>query len=267
MKEIKFTKMHGIGNDFIIIDGRNLDINFNDLAKNLCKRHFSIGADGLIVLNNPKNNLNDYKMRIFNADGSEAEMCGNGIRCFTHFIKYKGLNNKNKYNIETLAGIYKTEIKNYNYYNSKIEVKMGKAKLSNKDINLKINGNNHLLHHISMGNPHTVLFVDNLKDLNIKKWGSKIENLNIFKDKTNVEFVQVQNENNIKVRVWERGVGETLACGTGACASAVISNKNNLSKNEVNVNLKGGKLKIRLFNDIIYMLGKSKIVFQGEVVI
>ncbi|HKL74500.1 MAG TPA: diaminopimelate epimerase [Halanaerobiales bacterium] len=278
MKHLDFLKIHGIGNDFILVDGRKINLDYKPLALKLCPRHFSIGADGLIILENANNYNNDYKMRIFNPDGSEAEMCGNGIRTLIHFIKYLGINNKKNYNIETKAGIIRTEVLSYNDKFSKIKVNMGKAKfhkdkipanVDNKseinDHKVIINGNEVFLNSLSIGNPHTVVYVNNIDEVPLVKWGKEIENHEIFPDNTNVEFVKIINKNNLEMRVWERGVGETLACGTGACASAVMSAKKGYTSNNVNVKLKGGNLKINLKDDIIYMTGNAKLVFEGKV--
>lgn len=278
MNYLNFVKFHGIGNDFILIDGRKNNLNYKNLASNLCTRHFSIGADGLIVLEEAKNHNYDYKMRIFNSDGSEAEMCGNGIRTLIHFIKYLQIDNKMNYRIKTKAGIIKNEVISYNNDSSKIKVNMGEAKfhkdkipvnLDNvsviNDYEVIINGNKLLLNSVSLGNPHTVVYVNNLNEIPLMSWGKKIENYKIFPEKTNVEFVEIIDENNLKMRVWERGVGETLACGTGACASAAISAKKGYTSDKINVELKGGNLKINIKNDNIYMTGNTKLVYEGKI--
>ena len=282
MKHLDFLKMHGLGNDFILIDGRNIALNkekLKKLALQLCPRHYSVGADGLIVLKKSDNNTHDYKMRIFNADGSEAEMCGNGIRTLIHFIKYLEINNKNNYRIKTKAGIIETEVITYNDINSTIRVNMGKPKFSKEEIPANVEKVSEIidyeaiidekkfkLNSLSLGNPHTVVFVKNLNNIPLKKWGKAIENYKIFPKNTNVEFVEVQDYKNIKMRVWERGVGETLACGTGACASVVISNKKRYTSNKVRVKLEGGNLNVNLINNkYIFMTGDSKVVYKGNI--
>ncbi|MGM0438074.1 MAG: diaminopimelate epimerase [Bacillota bacterium] len=280
MDYIVFLKMHGIGNDFIVIDGRNNDYNYKNLALKLCQRHYSVGADGIIILENADNNSHDYKMRIFNADGSEAEMCGNGIRTLVHFIKYFKINDnkKNCFSIKTKAGKIDTEIISYNNDNSKIRVNMGKPEFSKEkipakvakrkeisDYEVSIDGQKFLLNSISIGNPHTVIFVDDLKKFSINKYGEAIENHKIFPKNTNVEFVEIVDKKTLKMRVWERGVGETLACGTGACASAVISEKKGYTSKKVNVKLQGGNLNIKLVNNNIFMTGNSKVVYKGKI--
>lgn len=239
---MKFQKWHGLGNDFILIKDSLKKPNF--LAKKLCHRHFGIGADGLVLILSSEKA--DCRMRIFNPDGSEAEMCGNAIRCVAQYI------GKEKLKVETLAGITQVEI-----IGSKVRVNMGKAKHL---------GNFGRITAISMGNPHAVLFVENF-DFNWQKRGQEIENSRrLFPQKTNVEFVKVVDKNNLEVKVWERGAGATLACGTGACASTYASFLKKKTNNKVNVHLPGGKLKIEINdnNDNIYMTGPATKVFEGE---
>lgn len=278
---LEFTKMTGLGNDYIYIncmDGTSIK-NIPELAKKLSDRHFGIGADGLILIENPTIDNADYKMRIFNSDGSEAEMCGNGIRCVAKFIHDKKINNNDKLSIETLAGIKKVKIieDNNNECNDVI-VDMGEPvfrdknipydvyEAFNKDLDLEVNGENMRFTVLSMGNPHAITFVQNLDDMQIEKYGPKVENNPIFPNRTNVEFVEIIDKNNIKVRVWERGVGETYACGTGACAAMVASGLNGYTDENVTVNLPGGKLKIEWGKDNhIYMEGPATTVYEGNV--
>ncbi len=274
-----FYKMHGCGNDFIITAGGRLkNINLSQLAKNVCRRHFGIGADGLILSYGGERKNIDYKMRIFNADGTEAEMCGNGIRCFAHYLRRKNKVQKEKINIITKAGIIKSKFIEFNKYKSKISVNMGKADFKPENIPicigdnkrkvmnfpLEVNDHEFMINSVSMGNPHTVIFTDNLNKIDIAHWGKYISEHKIFPEQTNVEFVKVVNEHKIKVRVWERGAGETLACGTGACASAVIGIKKNILKNPVVVELEGGKLEIYWQNDRVEMIGPAQFVFKGS---
>lgn len=278
---LEFTKMTGLGNDYIYIncmDGTSIK-NIPELAKKLSDRHFGIGADGLILIENPTIDNADYKMRIFNSDGSEAEMCGNGIRCVAKFIHDKKIDNNDKLSIETLAGIKKVKIieDNNNECNDVI-VDMGEPVFQdknipydvyeafNKDLDLEVNGENMRFTVLSMGNPHAITFVQNLDDMQIEKYGPKVENNPIFPNRTNVEFVEIIDKNNIKVRVWERGVGETYACGTGACAAMVASGLNGYTDENVTVNLPGGKLKIEWGKDNhIYMEGPATTVYEGNV--
>lgn len=268
---IEFTKMHGLGNDYIYIDKTKFSNNIlreRDLpkvARYLSNRHFGIGGDGIILVE--KSNIADFKMRIFNSDGSEAEMCGNGIRCFGKYVYEKGLIEKENINIETLAGIKKVKlIKNNDNKIEKIEVNMGIPKIYRK-IDLKILDKNLKIIPISMGNPHAVIFVDNIEKIDIDKYGPAIENNKYFPRKTNVEFVEILDRNLVKMRVWERGAKETYACGTGACAAVVAGNVNNLNKKQVKVLLKGGELEINWNEETkeIYMTGIATKVFEGKI--
>jgi diaminopimelate epimerase len=274
--KIKFWKMHGLGNDYIVIDDKEeLIKNPEEKAKKFCRRRFSIGADGLILLQKPTFNQADFKMRIFNKDGSEAEMCGNGIRCAAKFYYEINKPNKKELIVETKAGLKKVWLKIENEKVKEVEVNMGKPIFERKlipmlgegsFINEEIKVENKVFKAtcLSMGNPHCVIFVDDVENFPVKEFGSKIEKHSLFPKRVNVEFVKVLNKNTLNVRVWERGCGETLACGTGACASAVVSNLLNKTENEVLVKLKGGKLKIKI-NDEVLMRGPAVKVFEGEI--
>lgn len=266
-----FSKMQATGNDFIIIDlyKNKFLYDIKVLSKFLCDRHMGIGADGVIFL--CKSEIADFKMKIINADGSEAEMCGNGIRCLGKYIYEKNLIEKENIKIETLAGIKNIEIlKNEN----KIKVDMGIPILdydkipvfyeNDGSINIKIEDEIFEFFPISMGNPHVVCFKENIEKINLNKIGKIVENYKYFPNKTNVEFVEILDKNNIKLRVWERGVGETLSCGTGACSAAVISNIKKSTNNELNVEIKGGKLKI-IYNKNVELIGEAENVFEGKV--
>lgn len=280
---IKFTKMQGLGNDYVYIDCTKHDIqNASNLAKIISNRHFGVGSDGLILIKNSKNA--DFKMQMFNSDGTEAEMCGNGIRCVGKYVFDKGLTDKTTLKIETLAGI---KVLNLNVEKGKvktIKVDMGepileyslipakdvkeyksKEKIKFPKVNLDIEGNLKELTCVSMGNPHGIDFVNNVEKLNVKKYGAIIENDNHFPNKVNVEFVEILDKNNIKMRVWERGTGETLACGTGACASVVASFLNGYTQRNVNVKLLGGSLNIEWNKEDnhVYMTGEAREVFEG----
>jgi len=282
--KINFLKMHGLGNDFIMIDDldNNID-NYKDLSIKLCDRHFGIGADGIILIKETNKENADFKMRIFNPDGSEAEMCGNGIRCFAHFLHLNNLTDKNKLDIDTLAGIIKPEIIDYGDKISEVRVNMGKPDYSLKSLNIDkslidvkedklinypliIDGKKYMINTVSMGNPHTIIYVDDLDKIDLKTIGPIIENNPIFKNKTNVEFVQIVNKDTIEVKVWERGAGITLACGTGACAAAAVSIDQNKVNSNIKVNLPGGQLKIKkINNNEMIMTGPSTLVFKGEI--
>lgn len=277
---LNFTKMTGLGNDYIYVDctdGTKLK-NIPEMAKKLSDRHLGIGADGLILIDKSDNKQSDFKMRIFNSDGSEAEMCGNGIRCVAKYIHDHNLSNNDKIAIETLAGIKKVKIlENDEGECNEAIVDMGEPIFQdknipynvyepfNKDLDINVEGEKMRFTVVSMGNPHAVTFVEDLDDLQIEMCGPIIENNPIFPNRTNVEFVQIIDKNNIRVRVWERGVGETLACGTGACAAVVASGLNGYTDEIVNVSLPGGKLKIEWGKDNhIYMQGPATTVFEGK---
>ena len=274
---IKFTKMHGLGNDYVYIDAINQKIeNESSLAKFVSNRHFGIGSDGLILI--CKSEVADFKMRIFNSDGSEAEMCGNGIRCVGKFVYDKGLTNKTTVKIETLAGI-KTLI--LNTKDGKVEtarVDMGEPILEAEKIpvistekpvkNLELEAENKKFKFtcVSMGNPHAITIVENTKEFDVEKYGKVLEVDKAFPKKANIEFAQIIDRQNINMRVWERGAGETLACGTGACATAVACNLNGLTDRKVNIELLGGTLNIE-WNETdnhVYMTGPAVTVFDGE---
>ena len=274
---IKFTKMHGLGNDYVYIDAINQKIeNESSLAKFVSNRHFGIGSDGLILI--CKSEIADFKMRMFNSDGSEAEMCGNGIRCVGKFVYDKGLTNKTTVKIETLAGI-KTLI--LNTKDGKVEtarVDMGEPILEAEKIpvisteepvkNLELEAENKKFKFtcVSMGNPHAITIVENTKEFDVEKYGKVLEVDKAFPKKANIEFAQIIDRKNINMRVWERGAGETLACGTGACATAVACNLNGLTDRKVNIELLGGTLNIE-WNETdnhVYMTGPAVTVFDGE---
>ena len=274
---IKFTKMHGLGNDYVYMDAIHQHIeDESTLAQFVSNRNFGIGSDGLILI--CKSEKADFKMRMFNSDGSEAEMCGNGIRCVGKFVYDKGLTQKTEVTIETLAGIKTVQL---NVKNGKVEtvkVDMGEPILEPKEIpviseekpvkNLKLKAEDKefVFTCVSMGNPHAITIVDNTKEFDVEKYGKVLEVDKAFPNKTNVEFIEIVDKNNIKMRVWERGAGETLACGTGACASVVACVLNNLTERNVNVELLGGKLEIEWNknDNHVYMTGPAVTVFEGE---
>lgn len=277
---MKFTKMHGLGNDYVYVDcTKNKEVieNPSELSIVVSDRHFGIGSDGLILICD--SDKCDFKMRIFNADGSEAEMCGNGIRCVGKYVYDYGLTKKKEVSIETLGGI---KILKLNVEDNEVKsaiVDMGKPKLDSDDIinfreennlrkvNLDVLDRNFDFTFISMGNPHAVTIVDNVDEIDVDKYGKIIENDSHFPARTNVEFVEIIDKDNIKMRVYERGAGITLACGTGACASTTACYFNGLINNKVKVNLIGGNLNITYDKDDehIYMEGPATKVFDGEI--
>lgn len=272
-----FTKMEGLGNDYIIFDcTKELKIdNPNELSKKLSNRHFGIGSDGIILIKN--SNIADYMMDIYNKDGSRAEMCGNGIRCIGKYIYDKKLATKNIITIETLAGIKELKLNIKNNKVDTITIDMGEPILNpisvpfipqeknSQNISLIIKNKQFQLTCLSVGNPRAVTIIKNLKDFDVKAYGELIEKNNHFPNKTNVEFIEIQDKKNINMRVWERGSGETLACGTGASAVLVACVLNNLTDNLVNIHLQGGTLTIEWNkqNNHIYMEGPANIVYEG----
>ena len=281
---IKFTKMEGLGNDYVYVDctKQNLE-NASNLAKIISDRHFGVGSDGLILIKSSKKA--DFRMQMFNSDGTEAEMCGNGIRCVGKYVYDKGLTDKTTLKIETLAGI---KVLNLNVEDGKVKtvkVDMGEPILDYKlipakdgkvyksrdgikfyKVNINIEGDLKELTCVSMGNPHGIDFANNIEKLKIEKFGPIIEVDEHFPNKVNAEFVEILDKHNIKMRVWERGAGETLACGTGACASVVASFLNGYTERNVTVELLGGKLEIEWNKEDnhVYMTGPAETVFEGE---
>lgn len=275
MGKLEFTKMHGIGNDYIYIDvAKNKDLkeiftrySIGALVRYLSNRNFGIGGDGVIFIE--KSMIADFKMRIFNSDGTEAEMCGNGIRCFAKYIYNQKLTEKDILKIETLAGIKEVKKEKHILEPSKetIEqyvVNMGKPIISG-NLSISVLDKNIQLTKILIGNPHAVIFTKDIENIPIKKYGPLIENHKYFPQKTNVEFVEILENNLIKMRVWERGSGETFACGTGSCAAVVAGVSNNLIKRDVKVLLRGGELDINWDKKTnnIYMKGMATKVYDG----
>lgn len=278
---LKFTKMEGLGNDYVYVDAINQTIeNPSELSKKFSDRHFGIGSDGLILIS--KSDIADFKMNIYNPDGSEAEMCGNGIRCLAKFVYDKKMTNKTSITVETLSGIKTLDLKIEKGKVSLVTVDMGEPildadripvingfkekSLNGIDfINVKVELKKFTC--VSMGNPHAICFIDNINNIDIAKIGPIIENDKCFPNKTNVEFIEIISKNEINMRVWERGTGETLACGTGACASVIASILNGYTDRKVTVNLLGGKLKI-IWNkedNHVYMKGPARTVYEGEI--
>jgi len=263
---MKFVKMHGLGNDFVVIDSRTEPLEGLDLSKlavKLCDRNYGIGADGILIAG-PSNSA-DVKMRIFNPDGSEAEMCGNGIRCFAKYI-YELLEKKKELiSVETLAGVILPSILDYKGKTAIVEVDMGIPK-NIKKAELKIDNVKYDATLVSFGNPHCVIFSDDLSIVHIDEIGPKIETNKMFSDRTNVEFVQVVSRAEAVVKVWERGAGETLACGTGACASAVAGITAGKLDKDVLIRLPGGNLDIEWQDDKhVILRGPAETVYEGNV--
>lgn len=273
---IKFTKMQGLGNDYVYMDAIHQKIeNESSLAQFVSNRHFGIGSDGLILI--CKSDVADFKMRMFNSDGSEAEMCGNGIRCVGKFVYDKGLTDKTTVTVETLAGIKTLELNTKEGKVETVKVDMGEPILNPKEIPvisdeepvknlmLEAEGRKFKFTCVSMGNPHAITEVENTEKFDVEKYGKVLEVDKAFPNKTNVEFIQIVDKNHVKMRVWERGAGETLACGTGACATAVACYINGKTDRNVEVELLGGKLYIEWNeeNNHIFMTGPAVTVFEG----
>lgn len=277
---MKFTKMHGIGNDYIYVNGFEEKVeNPAEFAIKYSDRHKGIGSDGLVIIH-PSATC-DFRMQMLNADGSEAEMCGNASRCIGKFVYDKGLTNKTEVTLETLAGVkvLKLFIGNNNKV-EKVTVDMGEPILEAKLIPTTFDGTsvvkqlasfgqytNYELTCVSMGNPHAVIFTDNVLSLDLPKIGPVVENSQYFPNRTNTEFVEKLTDNRLRMRVWERGSGETMACGTGACATVVAAVLNGVSNRKTTVELLGGDLEIEWNeqNNHVYLTGEATTVFEGEI--
>lgn len=274
--KFNFTKMHGIGNDYVYVNCMDEELEKpEEISIAVSPRHFSVGSDGLIMI--CSSDVADAKMRIFNADGSEAKMCGNGIRCVGKYLYDKGIVNKTEITVDTLSGIKKLKL---NIADGKVDtvcVDMGKAILEPEKIPVLapdiminrpviIDGKKYMLTAVSMGNPHAVCFVDDVDSLDLEKIGPSFENLTIFPDRVNTEFVKAIDERTLQMRVWERGSGETFACGTGTCATVVAACLNGICKQDtdVTVHLIGGDLVIRYCTDgNVFMTGKAETAYEG----
>lgn len=276
--EFNFTKWQGCGNDFVLVDGLASDSQgIAELSEKICDRHYGIGADGLIlVLPSEKA---DFRMRIYNADGSEAEMCGNGIRCFARFVFEKGYAKDTRFTVETGAGILTPEVLTDDLGKvQQIRVNMGKPVLAAEDIPvsgfgrqqvvnqpISVLGQEYKMTCVSMGNPHCVVFVEDLAALDLEKVGPLFEKHPWFPKKTNTEFVEVKDRSHLRMRVWERGAAITLACGTGSCATLVAGVLNDKTEKSAEIVLDGGRLFIEWLDDgNVYMSGPAEKVFAGS---
>lgn len=275
---LRFTKMHGIGNDYVYFDcTHNTPSNLAELSIFLSDRHCGVGGDGIILICSSE--IADFKMRIFNADGSEAKMCGNGSRCVGKYVYDFGLTDKKNITLETLSGVkYLTLMPGADGKIEAVTVDMGAPELTpslipviaeqNKNIPVEIDGEKLFVTAVSMGNPHGVIFVDDLDKVDIHGLGRKLEVHPMWPDRANIEFAQVLNRHEIRMRVWERGSGETQACGTGACATAVAAGLLGLTeKEDVTIHLLGGNLKISQDSTTghVMMNGPATTVFNGEI--
>ena len=278
---MKFTKMHGLGNDYVYVNCFEEKIdNPSEVAKFVSDRHTGIGSDGLIMINPSK--VADFEMEMYNADGSRGEMCGNGIRCVGKYVYDYGLTDKTSISVETLGGIKYLDLTVENGKVSLVRVDMGKPILKPElipivmedanaetaiDTPIVVDGNEYRMTGVSMGNPHTIVYWDGIDEMEIEKIGPKFENHERFPNRINTEFVEVLDRHTAKMRVWERGSGETQACGTGACAVAVACILNGLTEEKVTVKLLGGDLQIEWDReaDKVYMTGPATTVFDGVI--
>lgn len=275
---MKFTKMQGLGNDYVYVNCFKETIeNPPEMAKKVSNRNFGIGSDGLIMIN--PSDVADFEMEMYNADGSRSEMCGNGIRCVGKYVYDYGLTEKEHISVETLAGIKYLDLTVEDGKVKLVKVDMGSPELVPANIPIvadgdrvidepiNVNGTEYRMTGVSMGNPHAVVYVEDVKGLDIEKIGPAFENHERFPNRVNTEFVKVLDQNTVEMRVWERGSGETMACGTGACAVAVACILNGLTEDKVTVKLLGGDLQIEWDKeaDKVYMTGPAEVSFDGEI--
>lgn len=275
---MKFTKMHGCGNDYVYVNCFKEKVaDPSTLAIKVSDRHFGIGSDGLILI--LPSDVADFRMGMYNADGSEGEMCGNGVRCIAKYVYDYGLTHKTQISIETKGGIKYLDLHVEDGKVATVKVDMGEPVLQTKDIpvtwnkekmigeKVTIGGKEYEMTCVSMGNPHAVVWVPDTKSLDLEKIGPLFENHEMFPERVNTEFVQILNEKEVNMRVWERGSGETLACGTGACATAMACIFNHKTEDEITIHLIGGDLKIRYdsVTNHVFMTGPATTVFDGEI--
>lgn len=276
--KLQFTKMQGLGNDYVYVDCTKKKLeNASEVAVKVSDRHFGIGSDGLILIN--ASSVADFEMEMYNADGSRGEMCGNGIRCVAKYVYDYGLTDQTHISVETLGGIKYLDLTVEEGRVRQVRVDMGRPMLcpteipviangeSVIDMPIEVDGTEYRMTAVGMGNPHTVVFVEDVDGLEIEQIGPKFEHHPCFPNRVNTEFVKVLDRNTVKMRVWERGSGETLACGTGACAVAVACILNGLTENKVTVQLLGGDLLIEWDReaDKVYMTGPAEVVFDGKI--
>ena len=274
---MKFTKMHGCGNDYVYVNGFTEKVADKPKAVvALSDRHFGIGSDGVIFIN-PSQQA-DFEMEMYNADGTRAEMCGNGIRCVGKYVYDHGMTDKTSITVESFGKVKYLDLTVENGKVVKVKVNMGKPELTAKDVpvvsiheqvideEITVKGKSYRMTCVSMGNPHAVVFMDDVEHLAIEEIGPYFENHERFPNRTNTEFVQVIDDSHVKMRVWERGTGETLACGTGCCATAVACVLNHLTGAHVTVQVLGGEIEIYWDQkeNLVYMTGPAVTVFEGE---
>lgn len=267
--------MHGTGNDFVVIDAinQNIDLSAEQLMF-LADRHFGIGCDQILLVESPTLPDVDFRYRIFNSDGGEVEQCGNGARCFVRFVHEKGLTDKKNIRVETLSGIIEIQLQT----NGEVSVDMGRPHFDPQDLPLLVEqqsdryltslaGQQIQFGAVSMGNPHAIIEVEDVATAPVEQWGSELESHHLFPERVNVGFMQIIDRNRIRLRVFERGAGETLACGTGACAAVVMGISWGVLNNKVTVELSGGNLSIEWDGDqnAVIMTGPAQTVFDGQI--
>ena len=263
VKTVKFTKMQGLGNDYIYINCFEEKVDHpSELAVRISDRHFGIGSDGLVLIRPCE--TADFEMKMYNADGSEAEMCGNASRCIGKYVYERGLTGKKEITLKTGAGIKRLMIRGENGKAASVRVDMGKPEVEAVRETIVADGKPYTITRVSTGNPHAVIFVDNADEYDVHTIGKLIENHPAFPNRTNVEFATVIDRSHIRMRVWERGSGETLACGTGACATLTAAVANGLAEEKAVLKLNGGDLLIELKDGIVYQEGPAEFVFDGE---
>jgi len=274
-RALRFTKMHGAGNDYVVLDGIRDELPpIPPLAAQLCDRHFGIGCDQLLVVR--RSRTADFRMEIYNADGSQVEMCGNGLRAFYKFLRDRGHTDDDEIGVETLGGVVRpgwagpdrvrVDMGQPVLAPAKIPTTLGTGEGPVLDVPLEVDGEMLRVSSVSMGNPHAVVFVEDPDRAPVERWGPLIENHSAFPNRTNVEFVTPLGRDRIRQRTWERGVGETLACGSGACAVAVVAMLRGVVDDEVSIELRGGELEIGWRGDgaSVIMTGPAAEVFTGE---
>lgn len=274
---MKFTKMHGCGNDYVYINGFTEHIEDKvSFVKAVSDRHFGVGGDGAIFIN--PSEIADFEMEMYNADGTRAEMCGNGIRCVAKYVYDKGLTDKTSITIESFGKVKVIELTVENNEVTQVRVNMGKPILKANEIpvvsqkepvvkeKIVVKDKEYEMTCVSMGNPHAVVFIDDVTNLEIEAVGPYFENHEAFPNRTNTEFVKVKDRNTVQMRVWERGTGETLACGTGCCATLVACVLNGLTDRKATIEVLGGKIQVEWDeeSDCVFMTGPATIVFEGE---
>lgn len=275
---MKFTKMHGCGNDYVYVNGFVEKIEDKPaFVRMVSDRHFGVGGDGAIFINPSKEA--DFEMEMYNADGTRAEMCGNGIRCVGKYVYDKGLTDKTRISVVSFGKVKYLDLNVENGSVSTVRVNMGAPVLKAAEVPVIstmeqsvdepviVNGKEYRMTCVSMGNPHAVVFMDHVADLDIAALGPFFENHEVFPNRTNTEFVEVVDRNHVTMRVWERGTGETLACGTGCCATVVACVLNGLTENDVRIKVLGGEIEVEWDREknLVYMTGPAVTVFEGEI--